>query len=378
MCTKVIGFGVRKSPQTRRVTFFIRRVVGGKDHRLTIGSHQQLSVRQARNLAMLKISEIELGVVAQQPSPLDFGRPSAKKPKAAGLTLGELWERVKPGWLAGVKPKTRTNIEVLFNSRILPKWSSTPVTEIRNANLSAWYDSFRESAPQYGALATKKVIQLLKLGHEQELVESVPIFKIRYAASKKRTPLDRQALHTLVRALEDLLQDNRYHPYANAMIAIMNTGERASAGMQLHTREVDYENKSITKSRKFDQVKTIPISDYAVGFLQSIHPTGGGYFFPNKSDPTKPIEYGTLLSFLKKLCVKHDVLALDGSVPTIHSMRHTYATLLEEKGLPLSHIQRLLGHSSIRSTLRYVHGNGAAARQGANLIEATQVTPQRS
>jgi len=330
---------------------------------------------------MAKIAEIELGFVLGQPSPLDLGRgraPTEPTTMAAGLTLGELWERVRPGWLARLKPQSKKNVDVLFNSRILPKWSTTPVTEIRNANLTAWYETFLESAPQYGVLATKKVIQLLKLGHEQELIESLPVFKIRYATPKRRKPLDRKAVCKLIVALDELLQEDRLHPYANAIISIMNTGERACAGMQLHTSEVDYENKSITKSRKFDQVKTIPISDYAVTFLQAIHPTGGGYYFPNKRDPSKPILYATLLSFLKKLCVDHGVLATDGSVPTIHSMRHTYATLLEEKGLPLSHIQRLLGHSSIRSTLRYVHGNGAAAREGANLIEITRVAPQQS
>jgi len=58
-------------------------------------------------------------------------------------------------------------------------------------------------------------------------------------------------------------------------------------------------------------------------------------------------------------------------------MRHTYATLLEDKGLPVTHIQRLLGHSSINSTLRYIHGNGTAAREGANLLEVTRVPSGR-
>ncbi|MGB1275023.1 MAG: tyrosine-type recombinase/integrase [Nannocystaceae bacterium] len=259
----------------------------------------------------------------------------------------------------------------------MPKWGSTPVDRIRNSNLAQWYDTFLETTPQYGALATKKVIQLIKLGHEQELVESVPMFKIRYVATKRRKPLDRQGVCKLVEALDDILRENRLHSNANAIISIMNTGERARAGLQLHTREVDYDKKCITKSRKFDQVKTLPISDYAVQFLQSIHPRGGGYYFPNKRDPSKPIKYAALLAFLKKLCVTHEILSVDGTVPTIHCMRHTYATLLEDKGLPVSHIQRLLGHTSIKSTLRYIHGNGAAAREGANLLEVTRVPSGR-
>jgi len=274
---------------------------------------------------------------------------------------------------AGLKPATKKNIQGLFHSRILPKWADNPVDNIRNANLTEWYQSFLETAPQYGAQATQKVIQLLKLGLEQELVESLPVFKIRYVASKRRKPLERTAVCKLVETLEAILAKKRLHSNANAIIAIMNTGERATAGLELHTREVNYEDMCITKERKFGQVKKIPMSDFTATFLRSIHPPRGGYFFPNRNDPTSPIKYPALLYFLKNLCSKNDIRASDGSIPTIHSIRHTYATLPEEQGLPISHIQRLLGHSSIQSTMRYIHGSPAAAREGANRLEVTRI-----
>ena len=39
----------------------------------------------------------------------------------------------------------------------------------------------------------------------------------------------------------------------------------------------------------------------------------------------------------------------------IHSLRHAYACHQLEAGLPIYQLQRLLGHQSIKSTLRYVH-----------------------
>jgi site-specific recombinase XerD len=39
----------------------------------------------------------------------------------------------------------------------------------------------------------------------------------------------------------------------------------------------------------------------------------------------------------------------------IHSLRHAYATHQLEAGMPVHRLQRLLGHQSIESTMRYVH-----------------------
>jgi site-specific recombinase XerD len=39
----------------------------------------------------------------------------------------------------------------------------------------------------------------------------------------------------------------------------------------------------------------------------------------------------------------------------IHALRHAYATHLLEAGVPVHHLQQLMGHRSLRSTLRYVH-----------------------
>ena len=39
----------------------------------------------------------------------------------------------------------------------------------------------------------------------------------------------------------------------------------------------------------------------------------------------------------------------------IHSLRHAYATHQLEAGMPVHQLQRLLGHTNLQSTLRYVH-----------------------
>jgi site-specific recombinase XerD len=55
----------------------------------------------------------------------------------------------------------------------------------------------------------------------------------------------------------------------------------------------------------------------------------------------------------------------------IHSLRHAYATHQLEHGLPVHELQRLLGHGTLQSTLRYVHwlpGHQRSGRGHADLI----------
>jgi integrase/recombinase XerD len=60
---------------------------------------------------------------------------------------------------------------------------------------------------------------------------------------------------------------------------------------------------------------------------------------------------------------------------SLHSCRHTYATYLRSKGVPQDVIQRLLGHSSVRTTSIYDHSDALFFRQYADLVDFENPAP---
>ncbi|WP_022855985.1 tyrosine-type recombinase/integrase [Thermodesulfobacterium thermophilum] len=54
----------------------------------------------------------------------------------------------------------------------------------------------------------------------------------------------------------------------------------------------------------------------------------------------------------------------------IHDLRHTFASWLAIKGVPIQQIKELLGHSQITTTLRYAHLNPETLRRVVNTLES--------
>lgn len=52
----------------------------------------------------------------------------------------------------------------------------------------------------------------------------------------------------------------------------------------------------------------------------------------------------------------------------IHALRHAYATHPLAAGLSVERLQRLMGHTNLRTTLRYVHGL-PSAREGEGALD---------
>jgi len=75
------------------------------------------------------------------------------------------------------------------------------------------------------------------------------------------------------------------------------------------------------------------------------------YWLFNGQHPTQPISVRTIGAVYKQAKQKAGIAQAGG----IHQLRHSFATHMLEAGMNIFALQRLLGHTSLRTTARYVH-----------------------
>ncbi len=71
---------------------------------------------------------------------------------------------------------------------------------------------------------------------------------------------------------------------------------------------------------------------------------------------------------INKLNLNEDVTDRRDKV-TFHTLRHTYASMLVQKGVDIYHVKELLGHSSIALTERYSHLSESTLKHAALMIQ---------
>jgi len=147
------------------------------------------------------------------------------------------------------------------------------------------------------------------------------------------------------------------------------TGMRRSEVAGLKTRSVNYKEKTIhIEKGKGQKDRVVPVNEAAMTYLnqyvkyirprqlkptkwalgseESSHQTDALFI----SDSGKAYTGENLWQSLKKYIERAKLKKKVG----LHSFRHTVATHLLQKGMPLRHVQELLGHEGLESTVKYL------------------------
>ena len=134
-----------------------------------------------------------------------------------------------------------------------------------------------------------------------------------------------------------------------------SAGLRVSEAVNLKLADIDSDRMQIfierAKGKKDRYVMLSPVLlDILRNYIKEIKPTPLMYVFEGEQ-PGNPYHTKTAQKIFQmakeKAGIKKDV--------SFHSLRHSFATHLLEKGVDIKYIKDLLGHFDIKTTLRYLH-----------------------
>jgi integrase/recombinase XerD len=152
------------------------------------------------------------------------------------------------------------------------------------------------------------------------------------------------------------------------VIVVANTGLRNEAAIQLRWGWVDFAAGTLTvpvrPGLKAKKRVVIPLSDDAREALTrrwagaaDTGPEGLVFPSPRTGGPlSATVPFGRIGKAVKAAGIRD-------FGHYVHALRHSFATIAVERGVPLRIIQEWLGHSSIKTTERYARASEEASRR---------------
>ena len=190
-----------------------------------------------------------------------------------------------------------------------------------------------------------------------------PKLKLKEVAYEKRT-LSTQECGQLLAHLEDC-PDKALHAFIRIS---MMTGCRRGELSLLEWDCVSFESNGITfrasttKTAKERIVYPDPVSMKLLSHL--FERSTGPLVFPSPHDSSKP-----RTDFLKGFRQQLSQAGIANPQRIrIHDLRHTAGTLLAQQGYSLINIQKLLGHTSIQTTMKYVEASDKEPQVATQLL----------
>jgi integrase len=326
--------------------WYINYRIHGKQYKRRIGPNKKLAEQILHDIELKQLKGEYLGIhEAKKITFADFAREYlalAKSAKAASTYAGNVREmqRLTRAFDGYVAKMTAKEIEKYKVQR-----SQTVAAGTVNREL-ALLKHMLSKAVEWGYLKNNpaKLVRLLK----------EPPGRLRY--------LEADDIERLIECCDD-----PQVPYLRPIVVVaLHTGMRLGEILGLQWSNLDLKNRFISiEKTKNNERKIIPINDVLNAELTRLprHVTSP-YMF-HHPDGTR------LLRIDRSFHAAMKRAGIEGF--RFHDLRHTHASHLAMKGVPLETIGALLGHKDPKMTKRYAHLSPASLRSAVATLEHLHV-----
>lgn len=208
------------------------------------------------------------------------------------------------------------------------------------------------------------MISILKVSHDLKWLQDVP--RIKKPKLIKETDFyylrnEEEVRHFLNCAKSE--GEIVFVMYATAIFTGLREGEIAG----LQWGDVDFENRTITVQRSYDgptksgQVRYVPIFDVLLSILRQWKiRCPDKYVFPNQNGTMHGRSARIFQEVLHRVlkAAKFPECVRNGKKRrylVFHDLRHTFASRWMMKGGDIYKLQKMLGHESVETTMKYAH-----------------------
>jgi integrase len=286
---------------------------------------------------------------------LALGEEAKVKPKARSPLFKDFAQRWFEEYVvANNKPRTREDKRYTLRGTLIPFFGHLHLDQISSREI----ERFKTEKAKTG-LSPKTINNrlltlntILRHAYEWELLQT-PHSKIKFlkTAQSRTDYLSEMESNALLLAASGTIYE--------LILTALRTGMRRGELKALQWSSLDWDAKLIVvrhtlwdgdktlDSTKSNRERYIPMDAELHAFL-SVRRRHQGFVFTDQMG--QPFNSYGLTEGLEEVCKRAGIRRI-----TWHVLRHTFATQLAMKGVPLNVVQTLLGHSTILMTMRYAH-----------------------
>lgn len=361
--SEIRGLGVRILPSGLKTFILQYRNTEGIKRRVNLGRYGIITVEQARNLAKIK-----LGAIVTGEDPAEEARRARKgmtvaemcdwylAEAQAGNILGRRRRPIKAATLAMDKSRIEAHIKPLLGKRIVSALNLGDI-EGAQADIAAGKTSKPRKGARGGATTggegvaartTSTLHSIFEHAVRLGKVEGNPARGVRKIASTPRDRrLSRSEIAKLGKAMRVAEQDGEHPTGLAAIRFLLLTGFRRMEGLGLERAWLDEEEGAIRFPDTKSGAQTRVIGGAAVDLLLKQPKTTSPFFFPADWGDGHFIG---LVRVFDRVCARAGLADV-----TLHTLRHTFASVAADLGFSELTIAALLGHAARGVTQRYIH-----------------------
>jgi integrase len=352
------------------ISFRMDYRLNGRRETLTIGRYgtkDGISLLMARERCMEARRAIAQGISPAQEKQREKSR------QAEAQTFGEYTKR----WLDEhrMADSTKAMRKTVIDRDILPVFQNRRMAEIGSEDLRALCAKIKGRGAPATAVIAREIVKLV-FAYAAMHGEKAPNPADEVGPSSIATfvPKDRALSPSEIRLMHRLLETTATLPTIRlALRLVLLTLVRKSELIEATWDEVDFENAvwSIPKSRmKAGKPHNVYLSQQALDIFIALHTCAAGskFVLPSRYDADRCMSKATLNRVTQVIAEKAKESNLPLEPFTVHDLRRTGSTILNELGFNGDWIEKCLAHEDGRSS-RGVYNKAEYAEQRRHMLQ---------